>query len=139
MRPVLHDVEEGDDDQTLIDDRDDIGPLTFPSTKPFVRPFKKSGNDSAKVWSDRRYRNELASLKETEQDNQHDYDHTTPIHHSAGETYLGDFRECGRHVDDEVARIADVYSTCSGYLNACRIDNIVRGHPHVNGSNYLQH
>ena len=35
--------------------------------------------------------------------------------------------------------VTDIYITRFGYLNARKIDKIVRRNPHVNNSKYLQH
>ena len=59
-------------------DRVDYGPLTPLGINFFVRPFKKSGNDSAVVWTVSQYVDELATLQQAGIDNLHNFQDTDP-------------------------------------------------------------
>lgn len=94
--------------------------LQKPKINVFVQPWKrnqKCPEGRKKRWSFEQLQVELEICKQEEADNNRRTAAESNIDTLAGVTYFKEPERSSRHLDEEVIRIADVYSFCFGKMN----------------------
>ncbi|KAK3683236.1 hypothetical protein LTR37_020411 [Vermiconidia calcicola] len=94
------------EDQTS---RPNIGPLQLPSINPFVRIFNKDKTPNEPDWDDAEYKSVLAMFQNEEQHNKEMMEDDELDMNFEEDTHIGKMHLPGRHVDDEIKRVAKIY------------------------------